>query len=77
MISLFGIFSGVAKKIDALLTFENAVTMPIFIFSQNNSRGPEWWTMSALAIIAVLPVVVMGILLERLIQKGLIFGSVK
>lgn len=60
-----------------MLTFDKAQTMPIFIFSQNNSRGPEWWTMSALALIAILPVLVVGLLLARFLGRGVLRGAVK
>ena len=60
-----------------MLTFQNAVTMPIFIVSQNTQRGPEWWTMSALAILAVIPVTIIGLILERYLHRGVLLGSVK
>jgi multiple sugar transport system permease protein len=60
-----------------MLTNFEAITMPIFIAGQNTQRGVEWWYISALAITAVLPVVVIGLLLQRFITRGLVAGAIK
>jgi multiple sugar transport system permease protein len=60
-----------------MLTFQKATTLPIFILAQNAQRGPEWWTMSALAVLAVIPVAIAGIVLERYLHRGVLLGSVK
>ncbi|MBP8973885.1 MAG: carbohydrate ABC transporter permease [Anaerolineae bacterium] len=60
-----------------MLTNFNAITMPVYIAGQNTQRGVEWWYISALAITAVLPVIVVGLLLERFITRGLVAGAIK
>jgi multiple sugar transport system permease protein len=60
-----------------MLTNFEAITMPIFIAGQNTQRGVEWWYISALAITAVLPVVLIGLLLQRFITRGLVAGALK
>ena len=45
--------------------------------AQNNTRGIEWWFISALTLMAVVPVIIMGLLLERFITRGLTAGAVK
>lgn len=60
-----------------MLEFNNAITMPVLIAGQNNSRGPQWWYISALALLAVAPVTIITFLLERYITKGLLIGAVK
>lgn len=59
------------------LTNANAQTMPVSIAAQNGVRGPQWWYMSVLVLIMILPVIVMAILLERYMAKGLLVGAVK
>jgi multiple sugar transport system permease protein len=61
----------------ALLTSTQAKTLPVMIASQTGSQGINWWSMAALATGGILPLIVIGILLERYIIKGLTAGSVK
>jgi multiple sugar transport system permease protein len=60
-----------------MLTNASAVTLPPFIAAQNTQRGVEWWYISALALTAVIPVVIVGLLLERFITRGLVAGAIK
>ncbi|MDP9355022.1 MAG: carbohydrate ABC transporter permease, partial [Chloroflexota bacterium] len=39
--------------------------------------GVRWWSMAALSTAAILPLTIIGILLERYIVKGLTAGAVK
>jgi multiple sugar transport system permease protein len=50
--------------------------MPLRVL-QNATRGPQWWAMSVLILIMITPVVVMAILLERYITRGILVGSLK
>ncbi|MCB9946033.1 MAG: carbohydrate ABC transporter permease [Geminicoccaceae bacterium] len=61
----------------ALLTSTDAVTMPVMVASQTGSQGISWWSMAALSFAAILPLIVIGILLERYIIKGMAAGAVK
>jgi multiple sugar transport system permease protein len=61
----------------ALLTSTNAKTLPVMVASQTGSQGISWWSMAALASAAILPLIVIGIFLERYIVKGLTAGAVK
>lgn len=60
-----------------MLTNYDAITLPVLIAGQNTNRGVEWWFISGLTLIAVLPVVVIGLMLERFITSGLMAGAVK
>lgn len=60
-----------------MLTNFKAITLPVLIAGQNNTRGIEWWFISALTLTAVAPVVIMGLLLERFITRGLTAGAIK
>jgi multiple sugar transport system permease protein len=60
-----------------MLTNYEAITMPVLIAGQSNTRGIQWWYISALSLTAVAPVVLIGLALERYITKGLTAGAVK
>lgn len=61
----------------ALLTSSNAKTLPVMVASQTGSQGINWWSMAALSTAAIAPLVLIGIVLERYIIKGLTAGAVK
>jgi multiple sugar transport system permease protein len=62
-----------------VLTFSEAVTIPLFLQIQTQAvqTGTQWWNMAAIALVSVLPVIIAGALLERYITRGLTFGAVK
>ena len=61
----------------ALLTSSQANTLPVMIASQTGSQGISWWSMAALSFAAILPLIVIGIVLEKYIIKGMAAGAVK
>ena len=61
----------------ALLTSSDAKTLPVMVASQTGSQGINWWSMAALSAAAIAPLVIVGVLLERYIIKGLSTGAVK
>ena len=61
----------------ALLTSTDAKTLPVMVASQTGSQGINWWAMAALSSAAILPLIVIGIVLERYIIKGMAAGAVK
>ena len=60
-----------------MLTNFEAITLPVLIAGQNNTRGIQWWYISALTLAAVTPVILIGLFLERYITKGLVAGALK
>ena len=52
-------------------------TLPLTVAAQNATRGPQWWYMSVLILIMIIPVVAIAIALERYIARGLLVGAVK
>jgi multiple sugar transport system permease protein len=60
----------------AILTATSAKTLPVMVASQTSSQGIEWWSMAALSTAAIAPLVIVGIVLERYIIKGLSSGAV-
>ncbi len=63
--------------ISLFLSKANAQTMPLLVAAQNATRGPQWWYMSVYILIMIIPVVVLAIVLERYISRGLLVGAVK
>jgi multiple sugar transport system permease protein len=61
----------------SLLTGFDAQTLPVMVASQTGSQGINWWTMAALSTAAILPLVLIGIFLERYIVMGLTAGAGK
>ncbi len=61
----------------ALLTATDAKTLPVMIASQTGSQGINWWSMAALSAAGILPLVFIGVLLEKHIIKGMTAGAVK
>jgi len=59
------------------LTSADARTMPLLVAAQDATRGPQWWAMSVLVLIMIVPVIVMAIVLERFISRGILIGAVK
>jgi multiple sugar transport system permease protein len=51
--------------------------MPVLVVAQNATRGPQWWNISALVLMMIVPVIVLAIILERFISRGILVGAVK
>ena len=60
----------------AILSRTNAITVPYMVAAQASSQGVAWWAMAAIATASILPLVIIGIFLERYIVKGLTTGAV-
>ena len=59
------------------LSSANAQTMPLLVAAQNATRGPQWWYMSVLIVLMILPVIMIALALQRFITRGLLLGAVK
>jgi multiple sugar transport system permease protein len=52
--------------------------MPIMVAAKNTGeRGILWWEMCAIIMIMILPVIIMAVVLQRYIAKGVLLGAVK
>lgn len=61
-----------------MLTFSRATTMPMFVAGAGSqSYGPQWWFLSALSLLTIAPMIVIALLIERYITRGLIVGAIK
>jgi multiple sugar transport system permease protein len=59
------------------LTSADAQTMPVLIAGQSSGRGLLWWSMSAMATASIAPMILIGLVLEKYIVKGLTAGAVR
>jgi multiple sugar transport system permease protein len=65
---LFAVFLSTAK----------AQTMPIMMAAKNaGEKGILWWEMCAIIVVMIIPVIIMAIILQRFIAKGVLLGAVK
>lgn len=71
------IFSWNEYLLALFLSTANAQTIPLLVAAQNATRGPQWWYMSVLIIIMIVPVIFLTLILQRFIAKGLLLGAVK
>ncbi len=59
------------------LTGAETQTMPLLVAAQNATRGPQWWNISVLVLMMITPIVVLAVILERYIARGILVGAVK
>jgi len=71
------IFSWNEYLFSAVLTSKGAYTLPLLVATQVSSQGVKFWTMAAIATSTVAPLLVIAIMLERFIVRGLTAGAVK
>jgi multiple sugar transport system permease protein len=60
-----------------VLTGADAPTLPLLLAGQTGSQGTRWWTIAALATAAIAPLIVIGLIMEKHIVRGLTAGAVK
>lgn len=61
-----------------MLTFSKASTLPMFIAGEGTqSYGPQWWYLSALSLLSIAPMILISLLVERFIRRGLVVGAIK
>jgi len=71
------VFSWNEYLLALFLSSANAQTMPVMVAAQNSTRGPEWWYMSVLILLMIIPVIILAVVLERFIASGALRGAVK
>jgi multiple sugar transport system permease protein len=59
-----------------VLTFTNVITLPVAVVALNGTVTP-FWTLSASAIFAILPLVGLAFVVERFLSKGGFAGAVR
>ncbi|MDR7416273.1 MAG: carbohydrate ABC transporter permease [Armatimonadota bacterium] len=58
-----------------ILTFSRARTLPILIAAQHTQRGIEWWSLSAMSLITLAPVVLITLLLQGYLVGQVLGGG--
>lgn len=71
------VFSWNEYLLSVFLAKANSQTMPMLVSAMNGTRGTEWWYMSVVILIMIIPVIGMAIALERYISRGLLVGAIK
>ncbi len=60
------------------LSTSKAQTMPILVAAMNaGERGILWWSMAVVIVVMIVPVVLMALVLQRFISRGILLGAVK
>ncbi len=59
------------------VTTEHAVTMPAFILASRSTRGVLFNYAAVTTILAIAPPVILSLLVQRYLARGLSFGAVK
>jgi multiple sugar transport system permease protein len=57
-----------------ILSFNKAQTMPLLIAFQRTQEAIKWWNISSLTVIAILPVLIMFLLLQKFFLGSRILG---
>lgn len=53
-------------------------TMPIMVAAKNaGEKGILWWEMCVVIVIMIIPVILMAIILQRFISRGVLLGAIK
>jgi multiple sugar transport system permease protein len=60
-----------------ILTVKDAATMPVHIAGGVDTRGVQFWFVAVRALIAMIPPVLLALLAQRYIVRGLTLGAVK
>jgi multiple sugar transport system permease protein len=60
-----------------VLAGADAPTLPLLLAGQTSSQGTRWWSIAALATAAITPLIIIGLIMERHIVRGLTAGAVK
>jgi ABC-type glycerol-3-phosphate transport system permease component len=75
--TLVSIFSWNEFFFALIFTNNEARTYPVLISSFVTDSGPEWGTIAATSLVAVLPIVICCLFLQRYLVQGLSSGSVR
>ena len=59
------------------ISSKQAITIPVHMAGGVDSRGVQFWFMAVRAMIAMIPPVLIALLAQRFIVRGLTLGAVK
>ena len=60
-----------------ILTFQEAGTVPLLLAAQVTNTGIQWWRLSVLALLSLIPSIICAVILEKYMNSGLFSGSIK
>ena len=60
-----------------VLGFKKAMTLPVLIAGSLTVRGLDFWKVSSLSILAIIPPVILAVVLSRYLVRGLTMGAIK
>tara|TARA_B100001750_G_scaffold5900_1_gene4771 strand:- start:329 stop:1180 length:852 start_codon:yes stop_codon:yes gene_type:complete len=60
-----------------ILTYQEAGTVPLLLAAQVTNTGIQWWRLSVLAILSLIPSIICAVILEKYMNSGLFSGSIK
>jgi multiple sugar transport system permease protein len=60
-----------------ILTIKNSATMPVHIAGGVDTRGVQFWFVAVRSLIAMIPPVLLALIAQRYIVRGLTLGAVK
>lgn len=60
-----------------ILTYQNAVTIPVSIAGTEHMQGVEFWCLATRILVAVIPPVVLALFIQKYLVRGLTFGALK
>jgi len=60
-----------------VLGFKKAMTLPVLIAGSLTVRGLDFWKVSSLSILSIIPPVILAVILSRYLVRGLTMGAIK
>jgi multiple sugar transport system permease protein len=57
--------------------YQRAMTLPVMIAGSLSVRGLDFWKVSSLSILAIIPPVILAMILSRYLVRGLTLGAIK
>lgn len=60
-----------------MLTFRKASTLPILISNLSATNNPQWWFISAIGILSIIPPMIAAIILDRFMDRQLLSGGTR
>ena len=71
------IFSWTEFLFALVLTRNNVITLPVLVSRFFGTQANAWGEASAIAVVATVPVVILGLLVQRHFVRGITMGAVK
>lgn len=60
-----------------MLTFNKAQTLPLYITSLTAQSQPQWWLISAVGLVALVPPAIVTVVLDRFMARQVLLGGVR